>query len=307
MTKVVIPLLETNSGLTCGKDFGVCNNPEFLREGSALDDFVHPPKTVIGESDARSGDLLASLYSEIDAPLVRQSLNVVEMTKYVDNAWHALKVGFGNEVGRMCKALNIDSHEVMDIFCQDVKLNISTAYLTPGPPFGGSCLPKDLRALTHKAQSLNVEVPILSAVLPSNEVHIMACVRAVMEAGHKKVGVLGLSFKPETDDLRESPIVELVERLLGKGYDIRIFDRNVSMARVVGANRDYILNRIPHVSQLLVDQIDEVIEHGDTILIGTFSEEHNAAVIPVLGDKSIVDLVRGIVSQTEDGYSGLCW
>jgi len=240
MRDVVIPTLEASSGRRAGVEFGVCINPEFLREGTAVHDYANPPKTVIGELNRASGDLLTTLYARIAAPLVRTDIETAEMVKYADNAWHALKVGFANEIGNLCKGVEVDSHRVMDIFCQDTKLNLSPYYLKPGFAFGGSCLPKDLRALLYKAKTLDVSLPILAAILPSNEQQLERGVRAVIEMGSKKVGILGFSFKAGTDDLRESPVVDLTERLIGKGYDLRIYDKNVNLARIHGANRDYI-------------------------------------------------------------------
>ncbi len=252
MRNIVIPALEEASGKKAGTDFGVCNNPEFLREGTAVYDFYNPPKTVIGETDTRSGDMLAAIYEKMDAPLLRTDVETAEMVKYTDNVWHALKVGFSNEIGNICKAVGIDSHKVMEIFCKDTKLNLSPYYMKPGFAFGGSCLPKDVRALAYKARSLDLEVPIINAIMPSNERQIEKGLKMIMDAGSKKVGILGFSFKAGTDDLRESPLVEVIERLLGKGYDVKLYDRNVNVASLVGANRDYILNHIPHISRLMV-------------------------------------------------------
>jgi GDP-mannose 6-dehydrogenase len=308
MREVVIPTLEAASGRKAGTEFGVCINPEFLREGSAVHDYFNPPKTVIGELNEASGKLLASLYAHLDAPLVRTDIETAEMVKYADNAWHALKVGFANEIGNVCKGLDVDGHKVMDIFCKDTKLNLSPVYLKPGFAFGGSCLPKDLRALLYKANRLDVCVPILSAILPSNEQQIERGVRAVVDRGSRKVGVLGFSFKAGTDDLRESPVVELTERLLGKGFDLRIYDSNVNIARVHGANRDYILNHVPHISRLMVSSIGEVMSHADTIVIGNVSPEFTDVPERLRDSQSIVDLVRINGSRSVAGvYEGLCW
>jgi len=238
MRELVIPTLEASSGRQAGSDFGVCVNPEFLREGTAVHDYLNPPKTVIGELTRASGNLLASLYAGLPAPLIRTDIDTAEMVKYADNAWHAVKVGFANEIGNLCKAVQVDSHRVMEIFCQDTKLNLSAYYLRPGFAFGGSCLPKDLRALLHKAKSLDVSLPILSAVLPSNELQIERAVQTVIDHGSRKVGILGFSFKAGSDDLRNSPVVELTERLLGKGFELRVYDSNVRLASIHGANRD---------------------------------------------------------------------
>jgi len=307
MRQLIIPVLEEHSGKRAGVDFGVCNNPEFLREGSAVHDFHFPPKTVIGEVDCESGDLLASLYAKLDAPLIRTELEVAEMIKYVDNCWHALKIGFANEIGNICKSFSVDAHEVMKAFCQDKKLNISTAYLKPGFAFGGSCLPKDLRALTYAAKMRDLELPITNSILPSNELQVARGVRLIMERGRQRIGVLGFSFKEGTDDLRESPMIEVIERLLGKGYEVKIFDKNVNLAKLVGANRDFILNRIPHVSRLMVDSIDAVLEHADTVVIGNKDPDFNCLTSRVRPGQSVVDFVRISDQRSNDGYNGICW
>ena len=308
MREVVIPTLETYAGRRAGVEFGVCINPEFLREGTAVHDFFDPPKTIIGELNRASGDLLANLYARIGAPLIRTDIETAEMVKYADNAWHALKVGFANEIGNVCKGVQVDSHRVMDIFCQDTKLNLSPYYLKPGFAFGGSCLPKDLRALLYKAKTLDLSLPILAAILPSNELQIERAMRAVIEKGSKKVGILGFSFKAGTDDLRESPVVELTERLIGKGYDLRVYDANVSLAAIHGANRDYILNHIPHISRLMTRSIDEVLDHADTIVIGNAAPEFRD-VPKRLGDgQTVIDFVRVTESRSVSGvYEGICW
>lgn len=308
MQDVVIPTLEEFSGKQAGKDFGVCINPEFLREGTAVYDFYNPPKTVIGELDSRSGDVLAEIYKDLPGPIIRTNVQTAEMVKYTDNVWHALKVGFANEIGNICKPLGIDSHQVMDIFCQDTKLNLSPYYLKPGFAFGGSCLPKDVRALTYKGKILDLKLPILNAILPSNVEQVEHGLRMIMDKGHRKVGILGFSFKAGTDDLRESPMVEVIERLLGKGYDIRIYDRNVNIAKLVGANRDYIHNHIPHISKLMMDSIDEVIEFSETIVIGNSSKEFNSVLDRLSEDQVVVDLVRVSQQQSCEGvYDGICW
>ncbi len=308
MRQIVIPSLEEHSGKKAGIDFGICNNPEFLREGSAVKDFNSPPKTVIGEFDRASGDILAGLYEKLEAPLVRTDLETAEMVKYVDNCWHALKVGFANEIGNLCKSVSVDSHEVMKIFCQDKKLNISPAYLTPGFAFGGSCLPKDLRALAYKARTNDLQLPILNAVLPSNELQISRGLELIKEKGHKRIGILGFSFKAGTDDLRESPMIEVIEHLIGKGYDLRIFDRNVSLASLVGANRDFILNRIPHISRLMVNGIDAVLDHAETIVIGNKDPEFEGVLERLHEGQNLVDFVRITNRRSENGkYDGICW
>ncbi len=309
MHSIVIPTLEEASGKKAGRDFGVCNNPEFLRESTAVYDYYNPPKTVIGETDTRAGDMVASLYEHLDAPLIRTSVETAEMVKYTDNVWHALKVGFANEIGNICKSVGIDGHEVMGIFCKDTKLNLSSYYMKPGFAFGGSCLPKDVRALTYKARSSDLDVPILNAIMPSNQRQIEKGLDMIIEKGSKKIGFLGFSFKAGTDDLRESPLVEVIERLIGKGYDIRLYDKNVRIASLVGANKDYILNHIPHISSLMVDSIDDVVEHADTIVIGNGAEEFRAIPSQVPKGKVVVDLVRitDRRSSLNDGYDGICW
>jgi len=308
MHTLVIPTLEEFSGKKAGVDFGVCHNPEFLREGSAVEDFYHPPKTVIGELDAASGDMLVTLYEKIEAPLIRTDLGTAEMVKYVDNSWHALKIGFANEVGNLCKSLDIDAHAVMSIFCQDRKLNISPAYLLPGFAFGGSCLPKDLRALAYKAKMHDLQLPILTSILPSNDIQVGRGLQLIQEKGHKRVGVLGFSFKAGTDDLRESPMVEVIERLLGKGYDLRVYDRNVKIASLVGANRDFILNRIPHISRLMVDSIDQILEHAQTVVIGNRDPDFRSVPERMRANQVLVDFVRIDGRRSNNGnYDGICW
>lgn len=308
MRQVVIPTLEEFSGKKAGRDFGICNNPEFLREGSAVYDFHNPPKTVIGEIEERSGDVLASLYEDLPAPLIRTDLETAEMVKYVDNCWHALKVGYANEVGNICKRLGADSHKVMDIFCQDTKLNISPTYLKPGFAFGGSCLPKDLRALNYKGRSLDLELPILESILPSNRLQVQHGIDMVLGKNKKRVGFLGYSFKAGTDDLRESPVVEMIERLLGKGFDIKIYDKNVNLASLVGANRDFILNTIPHISKLMVDSIDVVVQHSEVIVIGNGDPEFREVLARAGKGQILIDLVRISDQVSEEGqYDGICW
>ena len=308
MHKIVIPILEEFSGKKAGVDFGICNNPEFLREGTAVHDYHYPPKTVIGELDVASGDTLAKLYEKLGAPLIRTNVEAAEMVKYVDNSWHALKIGFANEIGNICKSLNLDAHEVMKIFCQDRKLNISPAYLLPGFAFGGSCLPKDLRALSYQAKMHDLNLPILTSILPSNEMQITRGLQLITEKGHKRVGILGFSFKAGTDDLRESPVVEIIERLLGKGYDLRIYDRNVNIARLVGANRDFILNHIPHISKLMVNDVDEVLIHAQTVVIGNKDPDFKRVPERLREGQFLVDFVRIIDGKSSNGrYDGICW
>ena len=306
--EVVIPELERASGKRVGTDFGICFNPEFLREGTAVKDFYHPPKTVIGEFDRRAGDALLALYAGLTAPVIRTTLETAEMVKYVDNTWHALKVGFANEIGSICKPLGIDSFEVMDIFCQDTKLNISPYYLKPGFAFGGSCLPKDVRALRYRAKTLDVEAPILNSILPSNDAHVRRGLDLVLSQGKRRIGVLGFSFKAGTDDLRESPIVELIERLIGKGYDLLVYDKNVQLARLTGANRDYILNHIPHIANLMRDSIEQVLEHAEIVVLGNAGPEFSNIHSKLRPGQKIIDLVRVDAAVRADAqYEGLCW
>jgi len=308
MRTILIPILEEFSGKKAGHDFGVCNNPEFLREGTAVHDYYNPPKTVIGETDKTTGDVVASLYTHLDAPLIRTNIETAEMVKYTDNVWHTLKIGFANEIGNICKAIGIDGHEVMDVFCKDTKLNLSPYYLKPGFAFGGSCLPKDLRALTYKAKSMDLDTPILTSILASNSYQIEKGLAMITEKGNKKIGILGFSFKSGTDDLRESPLIEVIERLIGKGYDIRLYDKNVKMASLVGANKDYLLNHIPHISKLMVDNIDAVLSHAETIVIGNKAEEFFDVPAKIHANQVMIDLVR-ITKRRSDhkGYDGICW
>ncbi len=311
--ELLVPILEKASGRTAGVDFGVAVNPEFLREGSSVRDFFEPPKTVIGELDAASGDVVAALYEGLPGEVFRVPIPVAEVTKYADNSFHALKVGFANEIGAVCAALGLDSHKVMDVFLADTKLNVSPAYLRPGFAFGGSCLPKDVRGLVYAAHRADVSVPILSHLLASNEEHLKRAFELVARTGRRKVGLFGLSFKPGTDDLRESPLVELAERLLGKGYDLRIYDANVTMSRLLGANREYIEARLPHLGQLLSASVEEVLDHAEVCLVGCKDPEVLAALPHGTGradEKTIIDLVRipdAEARRAESGYVGLAW
>lgn len=308
MRSVVIPTLEQYSGKTAGKDFGVCNNPEFLREGTAVYDYYNPPKTVIGESDAAAGDLLVQLYSKMDAPMVRTDVETAEMVKYTDNNWHAVKVAFANEIGNLSKALGIDGHKVMEIFCKDVKLNLSPYYMKPGFAFGGSCLPKDVRALTYKAKSLDLELPLLSSLMPSNQLQVQKGLDMVTAYGRKRIGILGFAFKAGTDDLRESPLVEVIESLIGKGYDLKLYDRNVNLAALTGANRDYILNHIPHISKLMVETMEDVLEFAEVVVIGNGAKEFQNILNVIKPNQVVVDLVRIVPNKSEAGrYDGICW
>ena len=305
---VVIPALEVYSGKKAGRDFGVCVNPEFLREGTSLKDFYAPPFTLIGADDEDTGALVRRLYAGVDAPCFVVSTRAAEMVKYACNCFHALKVSFANEVGNVCKGLGIDSHEVMDVFCKDTKLNLSPYYLKPGFAFGGSCLPKDLRALIYKAKELDVEVPLLAATLQSNRRQIERAVEMVLAAGSKKVGVLGFSFKAGTDDLRESPMVALIETLIGKGVQLAVYDRDVSLARLFGANKEYIEREIPHVSQLMRASVAEVLEHAEVVVVGNKAEEFRDVSDKLRPGQTLIDLVRLFDAPPPTGkYEGICW
>ncbi|CAA9273091.1 MAG: GDP-mannose 6-dehydrogenase [uncultured Actinomycetospora sp.] len=305
---VLVPLLEEASGLVAGADFGVAVNPEFLREGSSVKDFYDPPKTVVGQVDRASGDAVLSLYAGLDAPEFRVEPPVAEMTKYVDNTFHGLKIGFANEIGALARELGVDSHDVMEIFLADRKLNISPAYLRPGFAFGGSCLPKDLRGLVHAARRHDVRVPILENVLPSNDEHIQRAFEHVAATGKRRVGVFGLAFKGGTDDLRESPLVELCERMLGKGYDLRIYDPAVVESALLGANRAFIEAHLPHLRDLLVDTVAEVVDHAEVLVVGKADEDVQHALTDTT--TPVIDLVRlpdASARRQQEGYVGLAW
>jgi len=309
LEKVVLPLLEQVSGKKVGADIGLCTNPEFLREGTAINDYRNPPFTLVGAYDQRSADSLKRLYADLDRPFLQVEIRAAEMVKYSCNLFHALKVGFANEIGVLCKEMQIDSHAVMDIFKQDKELNISPAYLTPGFAFGGSCLPKDLRAVTHKAKELDVSIPILESILPSNQEHIERAFKLVQRTGRKKIGILGLSFKAGTDDLRESPIVQLAERLLGKGYEISIFDENVIMANLLGANKQFIENVIPHLTKLLDSSLDSLLENCEVLIISQRSPEFSDLKNKIKDKHHVIDLVRALQQEPDsaDQYQGICW
>ena len=306
---LVMTTLEEHSGKQAGRDFGICINPEFLREGSSLKDFYSPPFTLIGADEETTVELVRKLYKDIDAPLFVTSLKTAEMVKYASNCFHALKVSFANEIGNICKAVGIDSHEVMKVFSQDTKLNLSPYYLTPGFAFGGSCLPKDLRAINYKAKQLDVEVPVLSSILPSNRLQVERAVNMVLQTGKKRVGVLGFSFKAGTDDLRESPMVTLIETLIGKGLQLALYDRDVSLAKLFGANKQYIEREIPHISQLMRGSVDEVINDSEILVIGNKAAEFREIESRLKSGQTVLDLVRLFDKPVgEDGlYQGICW
>jgi len=306
---IIIPLLEQRSYKKASRDFGVCMNPEFMRETTAVADFYHPPFTIIGQQDQRSGNLVAKLYESIEAPLQRPTIAVAEMLKYACNAFHALKICFANEIGNLCKSMSIDSHRVMELFCKDTNLNLSSYYLKPGFAFGGSCLPKDLRAILYQAKLNDVEVPLLSSILESNERQIEQTYRLIKKTRRTSVGVLGLSFKAGTDDVRESPIVVLIEILLGKGYKIAIYDEEVSLAKLYGANKRHLEESIPHISSLLKPSIREVIENSDIVIVSKKTELFKKEIAHIKNDAFVIDLVR-IDNNFDKGYSyyeGICW
>jgi GDP-mannose 6-dehydrogenase len=326
--EMLLPILERESGKRAGDGFGVCYHPEFLREGTAVKDFYAPPKIVIGATDPAAEEHLVALYADYDAPLVRTTIEVAEMVKYGDNVWHALKVGFANEIGAIAKQLGIDGRAVMEVFCRDTKLNLSEKYLTPGFAFGGSCLPKDVRALTYEGRRMDLELPIISSVLPSNQRHIDRAFNLIADRGHRRVGMLGLSFKAGTDDLRESPFVELAERLIGKGYELCIYDPYVKPSMVTGANREYIQAKIPHISRLMVDTAEELVGWAETVVVGhreaayarLLDERRNGGGVPTVVD--LIGLARGAAGEpqreesgagarhdpnAESGYHGICW
>jgi GDP-mannose 6-dehydrogenase len=307
MQSVVLPALRRSSGREPGRDFAVLNNPEFLREGTAVNDYFNPPKTVIGAMQAADARPLEEVYADLPGPKITTSLETAELVKYIDNVWHALKVGFANEVGAICKQLDIDSHPLMDIFCQDRKLNISPTYLKPGFAFGGSCLPKDVRALTYKSRQLDLKLPIIGSILDSNELHLQRAMEMITRHGRRPLGILGLSFKPGTDDLRESPMVELVERLLGKGYDLRIYDRNVSLASLMGANREFIYRHIPHIARLLSPNLDEVVAHAEILVIGHGAPEFEGAARTPRPGQIVVDFARVSGGRSAGAYAGIAW
>lgn len=307
---VLIPMLERLSGKRAGIDFGVCVNPEYLREGTSVADFFDPPKTVVGAGDQRTAADMRKLYSDIPGDVMVVPTKVAEMSKYVDNSFHALKVGFANEIGSICASVHLDSHEVMRLFLADTKLNIGPSYLQPGFAFGGSCLPKDVRALTHMARRNDVDIPLLGNLLPSNESHLRRALNIIIADGRRRIGVFGLAFKPGTDDLRESPMVELVERLIGKGFTVRIYDPNVALSKLIGANRAYINERLPHIGDLLTDDAAEVAAHGQILVVGSRSPEVVDAVVHRSPDQLIVDLVRlpdAPQLQGGDNYRGIAW
>ena len=303
----VIPALEVYSGKRAGRDFGVAVNPEFLREGTSLHDFDHPPFTLIGADDEDAGAPLAKLYSHVDARLISAGIKEAEMVKYACNSFHALKVTFANEIGNICQELDVDGHRVMEIFCSDDKLNLSPYYLKPGFAFGGSCLPKDLRALLHKAKEVDVRAPMLEAVLASNRLQVEKAADMILRTGLRRVAVLGLSFKTGTDDLRESPMATLIETLIGKGLKLSIYDREVELARLYGANKEFIERGIPHIASLLCPSLPDTIADAEVVVIGKMDKEFDALPRMLSDEQLVIDLVRlpGALGQRAN-YQLIC-
>jgi GDP-mannose 6-dehydrogenase len=290
--EVILPKLAEASGKTPGKDFGVAFNPEFLREGSSVADFRNPAKTIAGSLDDASSQAVMSLYTDLPGAKITTTIEIAEMVKYVDNTWHALKVAFGNEIGMLAKALDIDSHEVMDIFFEDKRLNISTAYLRPGFAFGGSCLPKDLRALTYLARKLDLTLPVINHVLDSNRMLIEHGTDWILGQAKKRIALLGISFKSGTDDMRESPFVELAERLIGKGCQIRIYDPNVQLARLVGANKEYLTRVLPHIAELMVPNVSDAVEWAEVIVVSNPDPTYKAGLLAARPDQVVLDFAN---------------
>ena len=307
--RVVQPILEERSGKRVGETLGLCFNPEFLREGSAVADFYHPPFTVLGVQQPADAEKVRELYAGLDAEFIVADVALAEAIKYINNCYHALKVGFANEVGRLCRALKLDSHRLMEIFCKDTKQNISSYYFKPGYAFGGSCLPKDLRAVLYQAKSLDVPLQIFRAVLESNRTQMELGVEMIEEAGNKKVGLLGLSFKAGTDDLRESPLVALAETLHGRGYTVRIYDEHVCLSRLIGANRAYLEQQLPHIGAMLRESAERVVEESETIVIGNAAAMFRDLLPNIPAEKTVIDLVRVTrdAHSIPKNYEGIGW
>lgn len=307
---VVLPILERESGKKCGQDFTVCYNPEFMREGSAVADFLNPPYTILGASDTNHLAPLRELYKSTPGTLYETTIPVAEMVKYFSNCYHALKVGFANEMGTMCKHLGVDAQAVTKIFTSDTKLNISPAYLSPGFAFGGSCLPKDLRAITYKAKELDLKLPLLESLMPSNAEHIDRAVDMVMSTGKKKIAQLGLSFKAGTDDLRESPQVQLIKRLMGEGLEVRVWDEDVSLGRLAGANRQYIEQVIPHIGSVLSADLEVVLRSAEVVILGNKSANKEQLARFLRPEQIVIDLIHLDRTKRPEGaktYEGICW
>ena len=307
---VLLPILERESGKSSGTDFTVCYNPEFMREGSAVADFLEPPYTILGSRDPQHLEPLRELYEQTPGRVFETSIPVAEMVKYLSNAYHAVKVVFANEVGTIAKHLGVDAEAVTEIFTSDTRLNISPAYLSPGFAFGGSCLPKDVRALTYRAKELDLRLPLLESLLPSNAEHIDRAVEAVMRTGKRKIAQLGLSFKAGTDDLRESPQVQLIKRLIGEGYEVRIWDKDVSLGRLAGANRQYIEEVIPHIGSLLTEDLGEALKGAEVVVLGNKSANNDVLANYLKPDQIVIDLVnlnKARRPANAGAYEGICW
>jgi GDP-mannose 6-dehydrogenase len=306
---LVIPRLEAASGKKAGQDFGVCFNPEFLRESSSVKDYYDPPFTLIGSDSKEDAERAGKIYAGVKAPLLTSSLETAEMVKYVCNAFHALKATFANEIGIVAQSLGVDSHEVMEIACKDTKLNISSKYLRPGFAFGGSCLPKDVRALVQKGRERDLDLPLLNGILTSNRSQIDRAIQTVLALGKKKVAVLGISFKAGTDDLRESPIVTLTEALIGKGYEVTIYDQNVSVARLVGANKEYVEKELPHLAQIMSEDLRAVVSGAEVVIIGNASPEFKDLPRMCRSGQTVLDLVciPGLAGTPGLDYRGITW
>jgi GDP-mannose 6-dehydrogenase len=305
---LMAPTIEKVSGKRAGVDFAVCYNPEFMREGSAVADFLQPPYTILGSQNAQHLAPWRELYRGIPGTTFETTIRVAEMVKYVSNLYHAVKVGFGNEVGTLCKHLGVEADQVTKIFMSDTKLNISPAYLSPGFAFGGSCLPKDLRAITHRGKELDLELPLLESLMPSNTKHVERGVEAVLRTGKRKVAMLGLSFKAGTDDLRESPQVQVIKRLLGEGCRVRVWDKDVSLGRLAGSNRQYIEEVIPHIGSLLSAELAEVLRDAEVVVIGTKIEKSELANL-LTPSQRVIDLVNLDPNRRPEAasYEGICW
>jgi GDP-mannose 6-dehydrogenase len=307
MESIVLPALERASGRQAGVGFGVAYYPEFLRESTAISDYYDPGAIIFGRHDQPTVDRLLEIHKIFKVEPRIVSIRTAEAVKYTNNAWHALKISFANEIGNICKEAGIDGHAVMDVLCADNRLNISKAYLKPGFAFGGSCLPKDLRALRFAARKLDVPTPILDATMDANEEQLRRAFAMVAATGKRRIGIIGLSFKPETDDLRESPLVELAERLYGRGYDIRIYDPNIQVSKLTGANLQFVKAQLPHLTSLLTNDVNEVVEHAEVFVLGNRDEAKRLLNI-VQDDRPLIDLVR--IDQARcsgDFYQGICW
>jgi len=307
---LMVPTIERASGKRAGVDFAVCYNPEFMRGGSAVGDFLKPPYTILGTQNPQHLAPLRELYKDVPATVFETSIRVAEMVKYVSNLYHAVKVGFANEIGTLCKHLEVETEQVTKIFMSDTKLNISSAYLAPGFAFGGSCLPKDLRAITYRAKELDLELPLLESLVPSNAQHVDRGVEAVLRTGKRKIAMLGLSFKAGTDDLRESPQVQLIKRLLGEGCDVKVWDKDVSLGRLAGSNRQYIEEVIPHIGSVLTADIDVALKGAEVVIIGNNSAKAADLVGRLKAGQIVIDLVNLDKTRrpaSDATYEGICW